>query len=56
MFYKITLELHIDPANYDTFDASKGEDVFDLESIVYEEVQDLMRTDLLSACVVEEVK
>ena len=45
--YKVTLELNIDPALYEEFD---------LEDVVYQEVRDLMYTDLLSACLVEEIK
>ena len=38
---KVVLEMHIDPELYDNFE---------LEDVVYQEVRDLMYTDLLSAC------
>ena len=44
--YVVTLEMHIDPALYEDFD---------LEDVVYQEIRDLMYTDLLSACKVKEI-
>ena len=51
MYYKVMIELHIDPDNYDM-----GEDFeFDLEDVLIDELYDLCRTDILSACEVEEI-
>ena len=47
--YKVTLELNIDPYDYEELE-------FDLEDVVINELFDLCRTDILSACNVEEVK
>jgi hypothetical protein len=44
--YKVTLELNIDPAYYD------GRE---LEDIVYDEILDVLRSDIMSACIVEEI-
>jgi hypothetical protein len=44
---KVVIELVIDWNNYDL-----GES---LEDIVYDELSDLIRSDILSACVIEEV-
>ena len=53
MFYKVVIELHIDPENYDLAH-SDGE--FDLEDIVIDELMDLCRSDILSACEIEKVE
>lgn len=50
MKYKVTIQLDIDTADYDAL-----VDVPDLEEIVHSEITDLLRTDILSACKVEEV-
>ena len=48
MYHKVMIELHIYPEHYD-------QDEFDLEDIVIDELFDLCRTDILSACEVEEI-
>lgn len=47
MKYQVTLKLVVE--------ADEIDDIYDLEDIVYEEVDELMQMDLLSACEVEEV-
>ncbi len=50
MYYKVIIELHIDPEDYDHMDE------FDLEDIVSDELLAIMRTDLKSAYEVEEIE
>lgn len=51
MYYKVIIELHINPEDYDQYD---GE--FDLEDVVSDELLAIMRTDLKSAYEVEEIE
>lgn len=48
MLHKVVIELHIDPAVYD-------DPEMELEEMVCVELIDLMRSDILSACEVEEI-
>ena len=43
--YKVVLELHIEADSRD-----------ELDDAVYEAIADVMRTDIMSACEVEEIK
>lgn len=48
MYYKVKIELNIDPYDYEQLD-------FDLEDVLIDELFELCRTDILSACEVEEI-
>jgi len=50
MKYNVMIELVIDPEVYDQYQP------FDLADVVYDELLDLLRTDIMSACVVKEVE
>jgi hypothetical protein len=45
--WKVTLEFNIDPNDYEHWDS--------LADAVYDEIADLMRSDIMAGCLVEEI-